>query len=114
MAMKGAVLALVVCAGSAGAGEMKMGEAGIRAALVGQRLVYADGTAQSFDGQGGTVFFAAGDGAQSLGHWQVRAGQYCSVWPPSDVWACYDVLQDATTVAFVAADGNRSVGQVQP
>ncbi len=49
--------------------------------------------AQSFKAGGDTVF---DNGRLSTGQWQVRGGRYCSVWPPSDRWACYDVADDGS------------------
>lgn len=28
---------------------------------------------------------------KSWGRWKIKNGQYCSLWPPSDVWVCYDL-----------------------
>ena len=81
----------------------------VAAVLSGKVLSYADGTSQSFAADGETVFTAT-DGKQSIGHWRVQAGQFCSVWPPSDHWACYDVKTSGREVDFVAADESVSVG----
>ncbi len=101
------ILALAVMAGPAWA----LDDAGVMAALTGKVLAYADGTSQSFRTDGETVFFAT-DGKQSIGHWRVQGGQYCSVWPPSDHWACYEVKVAACKVDFVSADGSVSEGIV--
>ncbi len=90
-----------------------MDDAGIVAALTGRVLGYDDATSQSFKADGETIFFSK-DGKQSIGHWRVQAGRYCSVWPPSDHWACYDVTQDGATVDFVADDGSISSGHYAP
>ncbi len=87
-------------------------DAGVATALTGKVLTYDDGTSQSFAADGETIFFAT-DGKQSIGHWRVQAGQYCSVWPPSDTWACYEVKVAGAEVDFVAADGSISKGQTR-
>jgi hypothetical protein len=48
----------------------------------------------------GTTFYLV-NGASSIGQWEVRNDQYCSVWPPNPTWSCYDVYADVTTVTFV-------------
>ena len=106
------ILALAVAAGPAWAGDAKLEGAAIAAALAGKSVVYDDGTRQVFKADGQTIF---DNGRQSLGQWTVRGDQYCSVWPPSDVWACYDVTTRADgAVGFVAADGSASPGHFAP
>ena len=106
------ILALAMMAGPAWAEDAKLEGAAITAALAGKSVVYDDGTKQVFKAAGQTIF---DNGRQSLGQWAVRGDQYCSVWPPSDVWACYDVTSGAAgAVGFVAADGSTSVGHVMP
>ena len=106
-----AVGLMALLAGPVAAEAVKLDGAGITKALVGVALVYDDGTSQSFAGDGGTVF-DGGNGA-SNGRWRVSGDQYCSEWPPSDSWACYDVTVDGRVIAFVAADGSASVGRVK-
>lgn len=89
----------------------KLEDAGIAAALTGRVLTYDDGSTQSFQADGETIYTKD---KPSIGHWRVQAGRYCSVWPPSDHWACYDVRQDGSDIAFVADDGSISVGHVKP
>jgi hypothetical protein len=100
---------IVMAAAVAQAQDAKLDDAAIGAALSGQSLVYDDGSNQTFKAGGETVY---DNGRLSTGRWSVRDGRYCSVWPPSDQWACYDVLQsaDGQTTTFVADDGSLSVG----
>jgi hypothetical protein len=56
--------------------------------------------------KGGQTFYLVG-GDSSSGSWAVRDGKYCSVWPPSDHWACYAVMRDGDAVTFVSGDGTR-------
>ena len=47
---------------------------------------------QYFDPSGSTRYREQG-GEETAGRWRIDAnGQYCSVWPPSDRWVCYEVL----------------------
>lgn len=98
-----AVVAFPVWAGD------KLDGAGITAALVGKVVVFDDRSTQSFKADGETIYTK---GRDSIGHWQVQGDRYCSVWPPSDHWACYDVTQDGAAIGFVADDGSVSRGQV--
>ena len=84
----------------------------VAAALTGTTLSYGDGTYQHF-GMGGETVFYGTDGKPSMGRWRVQAGQYCSVWPPSDHWACYEVKVVGQQVDFVAGDGSVSVGTLR-
>lgn len=62
---------------------------------------------QHFGADGQTLYDA---GRPSWGSWGVRGDQYCSVWPPSDHWACYDVNQNGDMIQFIASDGSFSDG----
>lgn len=84
----------------------------IMAALTDRTLIYPDGATQVFRDSGATQY---DNGRPSSGRWGVRGDQYCSVWPPSDSWACYGVTQsaDGLTISFVADDGSRTAGVVK-
>jgi hypothetical protein len=103
--------AMLLMAGAAQADSAKLDGAAITALLAGHEVTYADDSKQSFASDGGTVYTKD---RPSTGQWQVRGDQYCSVWPPSDHWACYDVTQDAEVVGFVAGDGSVSFGKIAP
>jgi hypothetical protein len=77
----------------------------ITTALSARELVYEDGTRQSFKADGATYF---GD---TTGTWRIDGDQYCSVWPPSDRWACYGVEVSGLDVRFVAADGSATTAR---
>ncbi|CUH81527.1 hypothetical protein TRM7557_03469 [Tritonibacter multivorans] len=62
--------------------------AAISAALTGRTVEYSNGATQRFSETGFTEY---DHGEPSFGSWAVRGDRYCSVWPPSDVWACFDV-----------------------
>ena len=83
----------------------------IRAALAGRQLDYASGSVQDFRASGRTLYSA---GADSWGYWRVQGDQYCSMWPPSDLWACYDLLQAGNRLRFVGAAGDTTDAGVRP
>ena len=65
---------------------------------------------QFFAADGITTYF--GDGPSSVGRWEVRGTQYCSLWPPVEEWACYEV-ELATrnppfnSIVWISKDGTR-------
>lgn len=66
---------------------------------------------QSFLDGGATIYTSKGN--QSNGRWDVRGDEYCSLWPPSDVWACYAMTISATDdVTWISADGARTTGHL--
>jgi hypothetical protein len=77
----------------------------ITTALLSRQVLYEDGTQQSFATDGITYY---GD---TIGYWRVQGDQYCSQWPPSDRWSCYDVEQNGIDIRFVAGDGSISLGR---
>ncbi|WP_298847561.1 hypothetical protein [uncultured Ruegeria sp.] len=88
-------------------GFQKLSGEGILAALTGKKLEYGGGAWQTFDASMITQYFS---GRPSAGRWAVQQDQYCSTWPPSDLWACYDVLQNGDTVRFVDDAGGHTDG----
>lgn len=79
----------------------------IEQALSGRSVVYEDGSTQDFRPSGATLYNA---GQDSWGYWAVRGDQYCSQWPPSDGWTCYDVAWNGERVRFIAGDDSFSDG----
>lgn len=79
----------------------------IRKALTGRTLVYLDkedptrrvDTIQDFRASGATLYTFKG--RESWGYWRVENDQYCSQWPPNDLWACYAMERDGETLRFV-------------
>lgn len=69
----------------------------IQEALEGRVLQYENAW-QDFRASGRTLYNA---GRDSWGYWNVRGDQYCSMWPPSDIWACYDLERSADKLRFV-------------
>jgi len=76
--------------------------------LTEQVLVYEDAT-QKFYASGRTLYEAS---EPSWGSWAVRGNQYCSLWPPSDTWDCYDMTRAGDAVQFVDTYGNVSEGRL--
>lgn len=70
----------------------------IRIALTGRTLVYPD-TTQDFRESGRTLYVHKG--RESWGYWRVEDDQYCSQWPPNDLWACYAMDRRGDTLRFV-------------
>ncbi|WP_171099802.1 hypothetical protein [Ruegeria sp. HKCCD7255] len=79
----------------------------ILTALSGQKLDYGQGGWQVFEPSMVTNYFSGGP---STGRWAVRGDQYCSIWPPSDLWACYDVQQKGDVIRFVDDAGGITDG----
>ena len=79
----------------------------ILAALTGQKLDYGEGVWQTFSDTMSTQYFS---GRPSAGRWAVREDRYCSVWPPSDLWGCYDVQQSGDVIRFVDNTGGTTDG----
>jgi len=77
--------------------------ADIRLALEGRKVSYASGAWQDFRASGRTLYKA---GQDSWGYWRVQGDQYCSMWPPSDLWACYDLERNGDALRFVGQAGD--------
>lgn len=66
---------------------------------------------QSFAKNGETVYIDA-SGAKTIGEWLVRGDKYCSLWPPSDRWVCYEMesgntSDGKTTVTWISGGGGK-------
>lgn len=79
----------------------------ITEALTDRTLSY-DAASQTFLASGRTLYNA---GTDSWGYWQVRGDQYCSQWPPSGLWECFEMARSADTLRFVGSDGSFSDGK---
>lgn len=64
-------------------------------------------TFQTFGAAGETRFLTerAADGL-----WMARDGQYCSQWPPSERWECYDIQLREAQVKFIGPNRTESIG----
>ena len=66
-------------------------------ALTDRTLQYKSAS-QTFYASGKTLYDS---GRPSWGYWEVRGDQYCSTWPPNDLWACYDMDRQGDRLRFV-------------
>jgi len=82
----------------------------ISAALTGRVVQYASAW-QDFRALGKTLYNA---GRDSWGYWRVEGDQYCSQWPPSDLWACYDMTGNGDRLRFIGAAGDISEAVYRP
>ena len=80
----------------------------ITAMLTDQSVVY-ENAAQQFYASGRTLYNAGHD---SWGYWAVRGDQYCSQWPPGELWDCYDMVATTGQVRFIGADGSTTDGEL--
>ncbi len=109
------IFGLLLMVSAAIAQERNLKGAEITAALSDQTFVGADPAdkiEQIFQKSGLTLYTA--NGAQSIGSWKVEADKYCSVWPPSEYWACYTVALQEKTITFVSTSGTRYVFMLKP
>lgn len=99
------ILLGVLIGGGAGEAETwtQLDGSGIRAALDGRKLVYDGGAWQEFRTSGRTLYNA---GSDSWGYWRVESDRYCSMWPPSDLWACYRMDRKGERLRFVSEGGD--------
>ncbi len=72
------------------------------------RRVMYDHAWQEFRASGRSLYNA---GSDSWGYWSVRGAQYCSMWPPSDVWTCYDMARSGDKLFFIDASGGITEGR---
>lgn len=113
-----AMAAILLVAAPALADERKLDEAEIRALLGNNTVTGEDRNGpwrQFFDANGATTY-VQGTEPPSNGRWSIRAGKYCSQWPPSDSWACYDVTGDPSAdpapITWIGESGARFPGLV--
>jgi hypothetical protein len=103
-----AVILSLFFAVPAKAEEKKLSGAEIRSALADKIVLGTDegghGYTQVFQ-KGGVTLYTVNQSSTSTGLWDVRQDQYCSQWPPGQIWTCYDVTSDGTSLTFVARDG---------
>ena len=106
--MRRFALILAVLAGATAANaEPKPEDGRVLDALMGKKLDYGDGVWQDFRASMKTLYYS---GRPSWGYWAVRDGQYCSQWPPSSLWACYDIELTEGGVSFVGEKGDVTTG----
>lgn len=101
------ITAFVLLASAANAEPVKLSGAEIRAALSGKTVLGNQNGREwrQVFFKGGSTDYTQSGGAPSQGRWRVEGDQYCSVWPPSDVWACYDMAMDGDDILFIESGG---------
>ena len=107
--MRRFALALALILGSQAAAEegwVPLNGEQIAEALTDRKLRYSNAW-QEFYGSGRTNYNA---GRPSWGYWEVREDQYCSTWPPSDDWECYDIARSGETIRFTGKSGDITDG----
>ncbi len=108
------LLTLGVANADDSSGWTKLNGPEIEKALAGSSLIYPneDGAMQDFSENGATTWV---HGFPSSGEWKVSDTQYCSVWPPSAAWVCYDVTinDDKSAVRFIGESGKIYEGYYQ-
>ena len=106
--MRGLAVVLTALAGHAVAQDwQRLGDEAIREALAGRTLIFDAYTFQTFAADGSTQFVTE---RASDGRWEARGGQYCSTWPPSDLWTCYDLERAGDRFRFIGPDRSVSEG----
>ena len=82
----------------------------ITAALTGRSLQYENAW-QDFRASGRTLYHA---GRDSWGYWAVRGDAYCSMWPPSDLWACYAMEIRGDRLRFIGPGSDITESTYRP
>lgn len=105
--MRGVILAVILAIPvNVGAQEgmwVPMSGAEIATALTERTLDYG-AQWQDFRASGRTLYHNAG--RDSWGYWAIQSNQYCSLWPPSDLWACYDMERAGERLRFIDETGS--------
>jgi hypothetical protein len=88
--------------------ERKLTGAEIRAALSDKIVEGTDDAGRPYTQifqKGGLTVYTIKPSSSSNGKWDVRGDQFCSQWPPSENWSCYDMTGDGKQLTFIAKDG---------
>lgn len=109
------LVAMLLLTASAMAAEKALSGAEI-ARLLPMIVAVGDNSRQTFTASGATTYIDGG--RQSAGRWRVQDNLYCSQWPPSGSWACYQVLVDgekgksAERLIWVGNSGKRTINRI--
>ena len=101
-----ALCLLLLCSQVVWSDERPLSGAEIKSSLSGNTVSgVQDGEAwkQYFDPNGQTTYVSGG--RASPGRWAVRGDKYCSQWPPSERWDCYEVTGNGNRMSFVPDGG---------
>jgi hypothetical protein len=69
---------------------------------------------QVFQASGATFTIDIETRQQSQGFWKLQGDKYCSQWPPSENWECFDVYGNDQGVTFVSSYGKRYQMELPP
>lgn len=108
MRFLGIILALLPSFGNAEGWTPLLDDEAVTEAIADRTIIYDAHTMQWFGASGATQYVTD---RMAEGRWAARAGQYCSTWPPSDRWDCYDVQVNGDLVRFIASDRSVSEGK---
>lgn len=103
------ILTVLLCQ-SVAAAEKKLDGAAIAVALDNVTLTSTENDRkieQVFQSSGATFTIDVQTKALSQGFWRVEGDKYCSQWPPSEHWSCYDMFTNQAGVVFVSSNGTR-------
>ncbi|MGB8818535.1 MAG: hypothetical protein WCC66_11505 [Rhizobiaceae bacterium] len=115
-------LAFLASATPIAAAEMLTGPQ-IEPALNGVTIWYEPLSARSarqFFNKNGETPYVDAKGSKTYGQWSVRGDKYCSLWPPSDHWTCFEVERETRAdgnvfITFASGGGGkRYVGIAKP
>ena len=104
------LLATVSCAGIAGGGlaDAKIPtQQQLTELIEGNTMqgVWADKPYVQYFAPSGATQYREENSPVTEGRWRVNErGQYCSVWPPSERWVCYDVLVAGNRIYWKSGD----------
>jgi hypothetical protein len=114
-------LVLIVCLSlliaTAQAAEKKLGAGELKDLLSNIRLTSTETgreTEQVFQASGATFTIDVETHQQSQGFWKLQGDKYCSQWPPSENWECFDVYGNDQGVVFVSSYGKRYQMELPP
>jgi hypothetical protein len=102
---------------SASADEVRLDAVNLRELLNDTTLtstVSGRAVEQVFQAAGSTFTIDVETKALSQGFGRLEGDKYCSQWPPSEYWSCYDVFRIEHGVVFVSSNGTRYQLQLPP
>jgi hypothetical protein len=115
------IIVLIMCLwpfiGTAQAGEKKLDAKALTHLLSDIRLASTESgrvIEQVFQASGATFTIDIETHQQSQGFWTLRGDKYCSQWPPSENWECFDVYGNDQGVVFVSSYGKRYQMELPP
>jgi len=61
---------------------------------------------QTFSADGRTSYEEVNGSRPSAGRWKAQNDEYCSQWPPSDIWSCYKMTAEEDRLTFIPRTGD--------